>query len=336
MAGVLPLNEQSLPPLSTPEQFASAHAGQWALSWERFRRQKRGMVGIFTLALLVAAVIMIPMLSPFGVETPSGGVPFEPMGVQDHQKLGYVHLLGTDMRSRDELVRLAYGGRLSLSLALLSTAALVVVGVVIGAVAGVYGGWVDSMLMRLADLMLALPLLPMYVIALRLFATASVRGQPIDIVHEVAKMGFVFVLFGWMGISRLVRGSIITLRERAFVEAARALGAADRQILFKHLLPNSLAPVIVAASFAVGDLIIWESVLAYFAQGIEDYISPTWGNMAAGAEFFLDTLISNPNPFQEIRGFDLLFPIVLIFVTVLSCNYIGDALRDALDPRNKA
>jgi peptide/nickel transport system permease protein len=289
-----------------------------------------------TLALLIAGVIIIPMLSPFGVETPSGGLPFGPMGTPDMAQSGEggVHWLGTDVRSRDELVRLAYGGRLSLSLALLSTAALVIVGVVIGAVAGLYGGWVDAVLMRLADFMLALPLLPMYVIALRLFRTITPRGQHIDVVDEMTKVGFVFVLFGWMGISRLVRGSILTLRSREFVEAARALGASNRQILFKHLLPNSLAPVIVAATFAVGELIIWESVLAYFAQGIDDAISPTWGNMAAASEFFLDTLINNLNPFQEIRGYMLLFPLVLIFLTVLSCNYIGDALRDALDPRS--
>jgi peptide/nickel transport system permease protein len=183
----------------------------------------------------------------------------------------------------------------------------------------------------------------MYVIAIRLLGFASFvpfagilpRGQPIDVVHEVIKIGFVFVLFGWMGIARLVRGSILTLRSRSFVEAARALGASDRQILFKHLLPNSLAPVIVAGTFAVGDLIIWESVLSYFSQGLDDSLAPTWGNMAAGAEFYLDILISNPNPFVEIKGYMLLFPIVLIFITVLSCNYIGDALRDALDPRLK-
>jgi peptide/nickel transport system permease protein len=333
MAGALPFGDKIASPLPAQEQVSSVHVSQWALSWNRFRRQKRGLFGIITLVLLVAAVIIVPMLSPFGVETPSGGVPFEPAASVDHQQPGKVHWLGTDVRSRDELVRLAYGGRLSLSLALLSTAALVIVGVVIGAVAGVYGGWVDTALMRLADFMLALPLLPMYVIAIKLFTTFTPRGAHIDVVQEMAKIGFVFVLFGWMGISRLVRGSILTLRSRSFVEAARALGSSNRQILFKHLLPNSLAPVIVAATFAVGDLIIWESVLAYLSQGIEEFISPTWGNMAAAAEFFLDTLINNPNPFQEIRGYMLLLPVVLIFITVLSCNYIGDALRDALDPR---
>ena len=186
--------------------------------------------------------------------------------------------------------------------------------------------------MRLADFMLALPLLPMYVLALRLFRPPQ---DHIDVGYELTKMGVVFVVFGWMGISRLVRSSILTLRSQSFVEAARALGASERQILLKHLLPNSFAPVIVAGTFAVGELLIWESVLAYFAQGIEDTISPSWGNMAAGAEFYLDALVSNPNPFQEIRGYLLLFPLVLIFLTVLSCNYIGDALRDALDPRTK-
>jgi peptide/nickel transport system permease protein len=300
------------------------------LSWHRFRKQKRGILGLVTLALLVAGVIVVPMISPFGVETPDELQPFAPAGTVGKQ--GRVHWLGTDVRTRDELTRLAYGGRLSLAVALVSTAALVTVGVLVGAVAGLYGGWVDSLLMRFADFMLALPLLPMYVLALRLFTPP--RGA-VDVSYELTKMGVVFVVFGWMGISRLVRSSILTLRSQAFVEAARALGANERQILLKHLLPNSLAPVIVAGTFAVGDLMIWESVLAYFAQGIEDSISPSWGNMAAGAEFYLDALVTNPNPFREIRGYLLLFPLALIFLTVLSCNYIGDALRDALDPRGK-
>src|SRR5690349_8438192 len=210
MAGAVPLGEEVAAAVPRQDAVAPVSVSQWTLSWRRFRKQKRGMFGLAMLLLLIIGVIVIPMVSPFGVETPSGGIPFEPAGTHDHEQgmEQYVHWLGTDIRSRDELVRLAYGGRLSLSLALLSTAALVIVGVIIGAVAGVYGGWVDTGLMRLADFMLALPLLPMYVIAIRLLGFASFvpfagilrPAQPIDVVHEVIKIGFVFVLFGWMGI----------------------------------------------------------------------------------------------------------------------------------------
>jgi peptide/nickel transport system permease protein len=143
----------------------------------------------------------------------------------------------------------------------------------------------------------------------------------------------VFVIFGWMGISRLVRGSLLSLRAQPYIEASVALGAGNRRIMFKHLLPNALAPVLVAGMFAVADFIVWEAVLAYLGQGINEIFIPSWGNLIANSQDYVTRLIlANFNPFEDIRLFLLLFPAVLIFLTILSLNFIAEGLRDALEP----
>jgi peptide/nickel transport system permease protein len=141
----------------------------------------------------------------------------------------------------------------------------------------------------------------------------------------------VFALLGWPGLARLVRSSVLSLRSQAFVEAAKALGASNYRIIFKHLLPNSFAPIAVAATFAVGDFIILEAILAYFVQGISEPPFPTWGNMLALVQG-LAINVTNLNPFEEIRAYLFLLPTLMIFLTVICINYVGDGLRNALDP----
>jgi peptide/nickel transport system permease protein len=150
---------------------------------------------------------------------------------------------------------------------------------------------------------------------------------------SVGTIVLVLSIFGWLGLSRLVRGSILSLRSLDFIEATRALGASNRRIILRHLMPNSIAPIIVAATLAVGEFIITESFLSFLGLGIQDP-TPSWGNLLQGSQEYA-SFITDVNPTQEIRGYLILFPGFMILLTVLSINFIGDALRDALDPRLK-
>lgn len=190
-------------------------------------------------------------------------------------------------------------------------------------------------MMRLVDALLALPVLPMYVFLLRIIALQPGTPTHIDVFQETAKFGLVFVIFGWMPTARLVRGHVLSLLPRPFVEAARALGSSNLRILFKHLLPNAAGPLIVMATFTVGDVIVWEAVLSYLGMGIQIDIAPTWGNLIAWNANFATTLsLSRLNPFQDIQLYLFLFPVFGLFITVLAFNYIGDALLRAIDPQS--
>jgi peptide/nickel transport system permease protein len=312
--------------------------GRAAYVWRRFRRHRAGMVGLTVLILLILSVIIIPMLSPFDLYEANPAQYRAPAGTVNMFN-GHVYFMGTDNLGRDVLQRLFVAGRVSLGVALLSTALMVVVGTVLGAVAGYYGGMVDTILMRVTDFMLAMPLIPMFLFALRLVREAPVlrplwREQGTDTFLTVATIAGVFVLLGWMGMARLVRGQVLSLRGQQFVEASRALGVGGRRIIFRHLLPNTAAPVLVAATFAVGDFIILESVLAFFNQGINDPPLPSLGNLLTKGQGFA-LYITNLNPFEDIRGYLFLLPGIMVFATVLSINYIGDALRAALDPHER-
>jgi peptide/nickel transport system permease protein len=248
-------------------------------------------------------------------------------------------LLGSDKVGRDNLMLLFQAGRVSLLVALVPALLVLGIGFIIGAVAGYFGGWIDVALMRSADFLLALPLLPAYLITIRLIR-ANPRAAPLtdDLWGSIVVMIVVFVLFGWMGVSRLVRGLVLSMRGQAYIEATRALGAGTARIMFRHMLPNTAAPLLVAGMFLVGEFIILEAVMAYFGLGIFDrQSSPTvsWGNLLANNQdqaWFM----TNLNPFEQIRGYLIVFPSILLLATVLSINFIGDALRDVLDPRRKA
>lgn len=314
---------------------APAKSRQSALVWQRFRRHRAGVTGLCVLALMSLLVVIIPIVSPFNTFEANGLQQYAPFGTVDVVK-NEVHWLGTDTFGRDEMVRLFMAGRVSMFVAFGSALLIVLVGSLIGATAGYYGGLVDTMLMRFTDLMLAIPLLPVYLFALRLLRGADFLRPWWDDpdANSWLNLGLVmavFTLFGWMSLARMVRGSVLTLRSLEFVEAARALGASNRRIIFKHLLPNSVAPIVVAATFAVGDFIILEAILGYFTHGIMDPPFPTWGNMLALFQG-LALNITNLNPFENVRGYLFLLPSIMILITVLSINYVGDALRNALDP----
>jgi peptide/nickel transport system permease protein len=217
-----------------------------------------------------------------------------------------------------------YAGRISLLVALLVTAISIMVGTVLGSMAGSYGGAVDNVLMRFTDIMLTLPDLPILLIlssSLRQFTQLQeFLGSSMSVVIIV----FVLSVFGWMGIARLVRGQVLSLRTMPYVEASQALGANRSRVIFSHLIPNSLAPIIVSATLGFGGVIIAESALSFLGFGVMPPV-PTWGNMLNEAR----------NAPLEYLFTQALSPGFAIFLTVLSVNFVGDGLRDALDPRLK-
>jgi peptide/nickel transport system permease protein len=295
----------------------------WGLAWQRLRRHKLAMFGLTCFLLIVLTSILAPWIAPYDYEEINLSQSFAPFMSpgEDGQPM---HLLGTDKLGRDIFSRLLYAGRISLSVALCVTLLSVVLGAILGAVAGTFGGKVETLLMRFTDVMLTLPLLP-----LLLVLSSSLRqfGQLQNFLGSNASVliiVLVLVVFGWMGVARLLHGSVLSLRHQEFVEASRALGSGNSRIIFRHLIPNSLAPIIVAATLGFGRVIITESALSFLGFGVMPPV-PTWGNM-------LNEARNSPLEYLFVQA---LSPGFCIFITVLAINFIGDGLRDALDPRLK-
>jgi peptide/nickel transport system permease protein len=284
----------------------------WSDAWRQFRRHKLAMAGSVVILLLVAMTLLGPRLWHAQSGTPDFAT----------SKLApsLAHPLGTNDLGEDLLGRIIWGGRISLSVGLAATLVAITLGVVVGALAGFFGAVVDNLLMRLTDLFLALPQLPLLLLVVYLFRdTMRATFGPILGVFLI----IVLVIGGlaWMPTARLVRASFLSTKEKEFVEAARAMGATSGSIIVKHILPNVLSPVIVAASLGVGAAIIAESTLSFLGIGFEPDV-PTWGR-----------LLSESRDFLDIAWWMAVGPGMMIFLTVLSINFIGDGLRDALDPR---
>jgi peptide/nickel transport system permease protein len=233
------------------------------------------------------------------------------------------HPLGTDELGRDVLARLLYGGRVSLSVGLVAAVAAAAIGTVVGLVAGFHGGRLDALLMRFTDGVIALPLLPFLIVLAALDLNKLGLPQSVVAAEDVSLYRIVVIvaLVGWTTVARLVRGSALSLRERPFVEAARAQGASAFRIMTVHILPNLTSPIIVATTLAAGNVILLESVLSFLGLGIQPP-TPSWGNLLTNAQ---ELIWSAPAL--------ALYPGLLILVTVISFNFLGDGLRDALDPR---
>lgn len=332
----------------TGEAQVSLEERQFVRNWRRFRKRKRGIVGLTTLTLIVLGIIFIPVFSPFSYNdlnvmqllAPAGTVSVD-AGID--VQAGHLYVLGTDESGRDLLTRLFYGGRITLSVALMSAILVMIIGAILGALAGTFGGIVDSVIMRVTDLMMAFPLVPTFLLLTKLFpigAQFSGQGGTVEDLFQTASQAFqaalgyalIFVVLGWMPIARQVRASILYLRTLEYVEAARALGAGGLRILRKHLIPNSIAPIIISGVLALGDFIIYESILSYLGMGVNNPV-PSWGNMIRDGEGQMWYIGQNLNPFQDIRGYLVLFPGILVLLTVLSINLIADALRDTLSPQ---
>ncbi|MGB9822330.1 oligopeptide ABC transporter permease [Thermodesulfovibrio sp.] len=220
------------------------------------------------------------------------------------------HLFGTDELGRDVFSRIIYGAKVSLKVGFLAMGIAIFTGTVLGSVAGYYGGWIDTLIMRVVDVMLAFPTLFL------ILAVVAVLEPSIYIIMVVIG------LTGWMDVARLVRAEVLSLKEREFVLAARAIGASSGRIIFKHILPNAIYPVIVAATFSVGGAILIESGLSFLGLGIQPP-EPSWGG-----------ILSIGKDYITVAWWMSLFPGLAIFLTVLSFNLLGEALRDALDPKH--
>jgi peptide/nickel transport system permease protein len=281
-------------------------------AWRRFRRHRLALVSGFVLLAMVLAILAGPLLWP---------VPINDIDFTARLKgPSWAHPLGTDDLGQDLLARMLYGGRISLAVGLAAMFVAIVVGTMVGAIAGMSRGAVGSALMWLTDLFLALPQFPLLLLMIYLFRDSLKTA--------FGPEGGVFILIvavigglRWMPVARLVRAQFLSLREKEFVEAARALGASKTRLVVRHILPNALGPVIVAATIDVAAAIIFESTLSFLGLGFPPDI-PTWGRILFDAKDYLD-----------IATHWALFPGAAIFLTVLSINFIGDGLRDALDPR---
>jgi peptide/nickel transport system permease protein len=281
-------------------------------AWRRFRKHKLALVSLFVLAFMVLAVAVGPLIWRVAIND----IDFSAMLVGPT----WEHPLGTDDLGQDVLARLLYGGRISLAVGIAAMFVAVVVGVFVGAVSGMATGRVDAFLMWLTDLFLSLPQLPLLLLIIYLFRDQlkAVFGAQGGVFLMI-----VIVIGGlrWMPVARLVRAQFLSLREKEFVEAARALGASTWRLVAFHILPNALGPVIVAATIEVANAIIAESTLSFLGLGFPPDI-PTWGRVLFDAKDTLDVA-----PHWALAAGSA------IFVTVLAINFIGDGLRDALDPR---
>ncbi len=305
------------PVVNYPEEIAfdEKPVSIWGMAMRRFMRHRLAMIGIIILTIFVTLSLLAPWIAPYEFDAVDLSNQFAPPSVQ--------HLLGTDPLGRDIFTRLLYAGRISISIALIASLISTVIGVIVGAVAGFYGGWLDTLLMSFTDVMLTLPVLPLLLIASQSLRQFTQLQQIFGDLLSVSIIIIIVVMFGWMGVTRLLYGSILSLKQSEFVEAARGLGAGSSRMIAVHLVPNSLAPIIVATTLNFGAFVVYEATLSFLGFGVTPP-TPSWGNMLTDVQRYMvrDPMLA-------------IYPGMCIFLTVLAINFIGDGLRDALDPRLK-
>lgn len=271
------------------------------VTWRRFRRNRLAVAGAAVVCTIVAAALLAPVISPYGPTDIDIDNILAPPNIK--------HPLGTDELGRDVLTRMIWGSRVSLSVGFVAVGIAVCIGIVVGSLAGFHGGLVDSVLMRFVDIMLTFPT---FFLILAVIAILEPNIYTIMVVIGVT---------GWMDVARLVRAEFLTLRELDFVLAARASGAGSLRLIFRHILPNALSPVFVAATFGVAGAILVEAALSFLGLGVQPP-NPSWGNILTAGK---DNI--------EVAWWLSLYPGLAILITVLSYNLVGEGLRDALDPR---
>ena len=279
----------------------------WNESWERLRDNRIGVAAGILILILAAIALAAPLFTQFLTH-------YEPYRLDllaTFRPPGNPHLLGTDDLGRDTLTRLIYGGRVTLGVAFLTVGLSLTLGTSVGLIAGYYGRWVDDIFMRIVDMVLSIPAIFLFILMSILF-----RPNPVTLAMIIASVG-------WGGVARLVRGEVLSVKQRDFIMATRSIGARDLRLIVRHLLPNVLPVLIVAASLGVGQIILIEAALDFLGLGIQPPTA-SWGNMLTNSESYF---------FHSV--WLVIFPGVTIFVTVLASNVFGNAVRDAFDPRLK-
>jgi peptide/nickel transport system permease protein len=284
----------------------------WSDAWRRFCRHRLAMAGAVVMLALTLATWLGPVLYPVPIDDIDFASKLEGPSL--------AHPFGTDDLGQDLLARVLYGGRISMAVGLAAMLIAIVLGMVIGALAGFFGGVLDSVLMRLTDLFLSLPQLPLLLLVVFLFRDRMRQAFGPELGIFLLIVGVIGGL-RWMQPARLVRASFLALKEKEFVEAARCVGVPSLWLILRHILPNALSPVIVAATLGVGSAILAESSISFLGLGFPPDM-PTWGRLLSDARDYLD-----------LAPHWALFPGLMIFLAVISINYLGDGLRDALDPR---
>jgi len=303
-----------------PDIFAAQAArkspGLAEMAWRRFRRDRLAMAGAVALILLgLIALLATPLsenVTRYAPEKINPLFSLKPVGYQRTVDTA-VNWLGTDDLGRDVLTRLMFGAQVSLLLSMLTVVLTLTIGTLSGALAGFFGGWVDAAISRVIDVLLAVPVFFLLVL--------------ITVVFRPPWWGLAIVLasVSWMTVSRLVRGEFLSIKARDYVDAARVVGSSNGRIIFRHILPNATSPIIVAATLQIGGVILAETALSYLGLGVQPP-TPSWGNMLSNAQRFLEI--------ENARAL-IIMPGLMIFVTVLAVNLLGNGLRDALDPRLK-
>jgi peptide/nickel transport system permease protein len=292
----------------------------WMLVWRRFRKHKLALGGGVTLILIALACFSAAWIAPFD---PINDIVREESGqILRNATPSLTHLMGTDNIGRDVFSRLLFAGRISLSVAFIVVIFALILGTTVGGISGYYGGWLDDVIQRLVEFLITIPTLPLLLAFSALLRGLTIPGLPREW-SSAAVITLILAAFGWMTYTNLVRGMVLSLRNQEFAEAAKALGMGDFGIIIRHMIPNSLAPIIVNATLHLGTVIIVESALSFLGFGIQPPV-PTWGNMLNEYQNDMWT--------QPAKVF---YPGLAIFVCTLAFNYVGDGLRDALDPRLK-
>lgn len=280
---------------------------QWAIAWRRFTRHRTALLGLLLIVVLCAIALLAPYLAPYDPDV-------MPADLVANRFLSpsFEHPMGTDRFGRDILSRVIYGARVSLSIGFLAVAIAITIGTLLGALSGYVGRWVDALSMRFVDVLLSFPRLVLLILLVALF-------EP-----SLALVTLVLGLTGWMGTARIVRGEVLSVREREYVEAARALGFGGRRIVLRHILPNVLSPVIVTATLGIGNTILAEAALSFLGLSVQPPTA-TWGN-----------IIAEGNDASLVDAWWITtFPGLAIVATVMCLNLMGDGMRDALDPRTE-
>jgi oligopeptide transport system permease protein len=278
----------------------------WRDMWRRLLRNKAAVAGLAFIILLAVAAVAAPLVAPYGRDQPDYA--------HNREAPSAVHWFGTDKLGRDIFTRIMYGGRVSLGVAFVGSLTALVIGVFYGAISGYAGGWIDDIMMRFVDLMFGFPTILFIILMLLVIPPNSSAG--LIMVGLFVALGIV----SWLNVARLVRGQFLSLREQEFVLAARALGASPGRTIMRHILPNSISPVIVWLSLQIPNLIMVEATLSFIGLGVKSP-TPSWGGMLSEGWRAMRT-----SPHLAI------FPAMAISLTMLAFNFFGDGLRDALDP----